>query len=193
MKRRLALFTMAAFVAGSATISDAGGCSPNIASASNKSASGTSGNVSVAAAASLASPIGTTQTSGAGPSGSQSQTNTAGPADNDGNATGASSANAGDQTTGITQSGQCADTGVNVGGQNLGTVSLGNGNKSVINNGDVLGVVIQNLGGKSKTGTSPSITTTINAVNNVGNANGQAAVGKGSKPSQNSTQTFISQ
>jgi hypothetical protein len=77
-------------------------------------------------------------------------------------------------------------------GQNLGTVGLGNGNKSVINNGDVLGVVIQNLGGKSKTGTSPTITTTINAVSNVGNANGQAAVGKGSKPNQNSTQTFIS-
>ena len=38
-----------------------------------------------------------------------------------------------------------------------------------------------------------SVTTTINATNNVGNANGQAAVGKGSKPNQNSTQTFISQ
>jgi len=63
----------------------------------------------------------------------------------------------------------------------------------VINNGDVLGVLIQNLGSKAKDGASKDITTTINAVNNVGNANGQAAVGKGSKPNQNSTQTFISQ
>jgi hypothetical protein len=61
----------------------------------------------------------------------------------------------------------------------------------VINNGDVLGVLIQNLG--SKAGSGKDITTTINAVGNVGNANGQAAVGKGSKPNQNSTQTFISQ
>jgi hypothetical protein len=75
-------------------------------------------------------------------------------------------------------------------------VNLGNGNKSVINNGDVLGVLIQNLGSKAKdgaSGASKDITTTINAVSNVGNANGQAAVGKGSKPNQNSTQTFISQ
>jgi hypothetical protein len=69
----------------------------------------------------------------------------------------------------------------------------------VINNGDVLGVLIQNLGSKAKdgaTGTSKDITTTINAVQNVGNANGQAVVGggkKGSTPNQNSTQTFISQ
>jgi hypothetical protein len=72
---------------------------------------------------------------------------------------------------------------------------VGNGNKSVINNGDVLGVLIQNLGSKAKDGIGGKgdVTTTINAVNNVGNANGQAAVGKGSKPNQNSTQTFISQ
>jgi hypothetical protein len=68
---------------------------------------------------------------------------------------------------------------------------LGNGNKSVINNGDISGVLIQNLG-KAKDGTK-DVTTTINAVNNTGNINGQAAVGKGSKPNQNSTQTFISQ
>jgi len=75
--------------------------------------------------------------------------------------------------------------------------NIGNGNKSIVNNGDVLGVLLQNLGGKAKDGAAPGsgkeITTTINAVNNVGNANGQAAVGKGSKPNQNSTQTFISQ
>jgi hypothetical protein len=57
----------------------------------------------------------------------------------------------------------------------------------------VLGVLIQNLGNKTGTGAGKDITTTINAVQNVGNANGQAAVGKGSKPNQNSTQTFISQ
>jgi hypothetical protein len=62
----------------------------------------------------------------------------------------------------------------------------------VINNGDVLGVLIQNLGSKAG-GSGKSVTTTINAQGNVGNANGQAAVGKGSKPNQNSTQTFISQ
>jgi hypothetical protein len=73
--------------------------------------------------------------------------------------------------------------------------NIGNNNKSNINNGDVLGVIIQKIGGKtgSSEGKSKEITTTINAVNNVGNANGQAAVGKGSKPNQNSTQTFISQ
>jgi len=54
-------------------------------------------------------------------------------------------------------------------------------------------VLIQNLGNKTGTGAGKDITTTINAVQNVGNANGQAAVGKGSKPNQNSTQTFISQ
>jgi len=74
--------------------------------------------------------------------------------------------------------------------------NIGNGNKTNNNSGNVLGVLIQNLGSKAKDGASgPSkdITTTINAVSNVGNANGQAAVGKGSKPNQNSTQTFISQ
>jgi len=55
-------------------------------------------------------------------------------------------------------------------------------------------VLIQNLGSKAKdAASSKDITTTINAVNNTGNINGQAAVGKGSKPNQNSTQTFISQ
>jgi hypothetical protein len=90
---------------------------------------------------------------------------------------------------------------VNVGGQNLGVVNLGDGNKSVLNNGNVLGVLIQNLGSKAaKDGVErykgSDITTTINAQGNVGNANGQAAVGagkKGSTPNQNSTQTFISQ
>jgi hypothetical protein len=62
----------------------------------------------------------------------------------------------------------------------------------VVNNGDVLGVLIQNLGSKAS-GAGKNVTTTINATGNVGNANGQAAVGKGSKPNQNSTQTFISQ
>ncbi|HTY76712.1 MAG TPA: hypothetical protein VMI34_02745 [Candidatus Bathyarchaeia archaeon] len=77
--------------------------------------------------------------------------------------------------------------------------NIGNGNKSIVNNGDVLGVLIQKLGSGSKSSDAASgkskgdVTTTINAVNNVGNANGQAAVGKGSKPNQNSTQTFISQ
>ncbi|HEY4909925.1 MAG TPA: hypothetical protein VIJ73_10515 [Methylomirabilota bacterium] len=193
MKSCMALLTVAVLVAGMARVSDAGGCSPNVAGSSNKSVSGTSGTITVAAAASLATPVDTTQTGGAGGGGSQAQTNTAGTAENDGNATGTSSVNPGDQATGITQSGQCADTGINIGGQNLGTVNLGNGNKTVINNGDVLGVVIQNLGGKARAGTSPSITTTINAVNNVGNANGQAGVGRGSRPNQNSTQTFLSQ
>ncbi len=53
-------------------------------------------------------------------------------------------------------------------------------------------MLIQNLGSKAS-GTGKDVTTTINATQNVGNANGQAAVGKGSKPNQNSTQTFISQ
>jgi hypothetical protein len=66
----------------------------------------------------------------------------------------------------------------------------------VNNSGEVLGVLIQNLGGKggSKGG---GATTTINAVGNTGNINGQANVGAGKKggssPSQNSTQTFIAQ
>ena len=133
-------------------------------------------------------------------------TTTAAPAENHGNATGTSSANSGDQTNGLTQSGQCASNGVNVGGNNTGVVNNGNGNKVLNNSGDVLGVLIQNLGGKGgskdglltrdgKGGSSP--TTTINAVNNFGNSNGQANVGAGKKggssPSQNSTQTFISQ
>jgi hypothetical protein len=73
----------------------------------------------------------------------------------------------------------------------------------VLNNGNVLGVLIQNLGSsKAKDGVEKyvgkggDVTTTINATGNVGNANGQAAVGagkKGSTPNQNSTQTFISQ
>ena len=71
--------------------------------------------------------------------------------------------------------------------------NIGNNNKSNVNNGDVLGVLIQKIGGKTDTGASKDITTTINATNNVGNAAGQAAVGKGSKPNQNNNQTFISQ
>jgi len=66
----------------------------------------------------------------------------------------------------------------------------------VNNSGEVLGVLIQNLGGKGA-GKGGGATTTINAVNNLGNANGQANVGGGKKagssPNQNSTQTFISQ
>jgi hypothetical protein len=132
-------------------------------------------------------------------------TTTAAPAENHGNATGTSSANSGDQINGLTQSGQCASNGVNVGGNNTGVVNNGNGNKVLNNSGEVLGVLIQNLGGKDggkdgkvgrgSGGSSP--TTTINAVNNFGNSNGQANVGGGKKggssPSQNSTQTFISQ
>ena len=151
--------------------------------------------------------MGNGATSGAGGAGgSQAVTTTAAPAENHGNATGTSSANSGDQTNGLTQSGQCASNGVNVGGNNTGVVNNGNGNKVLNNSGDVLGVLIQNLGGKGgskdglltrdgKGGSSP--TTTINAVNNFGNSNGQANVGAGKKggssPSQNSTQTFISQ
>jgi len=135
-------------------------------------------------------------------------TTTAAPAENHGNATGTSSANSGDQTNGLTQSGQCASNGVNVGGNNTGVVNNGNGNKVLNNSGEVLGVLIQNLGGKGgskdglltrdgKGGGGSSPTTTINAVNNLGNSNGQANVGAGKKdgssPSQNSTQTFISQ
>ena len=60
---------------------------------------------------------------------------------------------------------------------------------------EVLGVLIQNLGGKS--GGKGAATTTINAVGNTGNSNGQANVGAGKKagssPNQNSTQTFIAQ
>jgi hypothetical protein len=72
--------------------------------------------------------------------------------------------------------------------------NIGNNNKSNVNNGDVLGVLIQKIGGsKPDGGSSKDITTTINATQNVGNAAGQAAVGKGSKPNQNNNQTFISQ
>jgi len=125
-------------------------------------------------------------------------TNTAAPAENHGNATGTTSATSGDQINGITNSGQCASNGVNVGGQNTGVVNNGNGNKVLNNSGDVLGVLIQNQGGSKGAGkgAGAGTTTTINAVQNVGNANGQANVGKGSgksNPNQNSTQTFISQ
>ena len=153
--------------------------------------------------------MGNGATSGAGGAGgSQAVTTTAAPAENHGNATGTSSANSGDQTNGLTQSGQCASNGVNVGGNNTGVVNNGNGNKVLNNSGEVLGVLIQNLGGKGgskdglltrdgKGGGGSSPTTTINAVNNLGNSNGQANVGAGKKggssPSQNSTQTFISQ
>jgi len=71
--------------------------------------------------------------------------------------------------------------------------NIGNNNKSLVNNGDVLGVLIQKLGGsKPAGGSSKDITTTINNQGNVGNAAGQATVGKG-KPNQNNNQTFISQ
>ncbi len=153
--------------------------------------------------------MGNGATSGAGGAGgSQAVTTTAAPAENHGNATGTSSANSGDQINSLTQSGQCASNGVNVGGNNTGVVNNGNGNKVLNNSGEVLGVLIQNLGGKGgskdglltrdgKGGGGSSPTTTINAVNNFGNSNGQANVGAGKKggssPSQNSTQTFISQ
>jgi len=96
-----------------------------------------------------------------------------------------------------------------VGGQNTGVVNVGNGNKVLNNSGEVLGVLIQKQvsgsgsgGEKGKVGRggggAGDVTTTINAVNNLGNANGQANVGAagkkgGSTPNQNSTQTFISQ
>ncbi len=132
-----------------------------------------------------------------GTSGSNSLSNTAAPAENHGNATGTSSANSGDQINGITQSGQCADGGVNINGPNSGVVSLGDNNKTNNNSGIVNGVLIQNLGGAKGAGKGAGAgpTTTLNAVNNLGNTNGQAVVGgkKGSAPNQNSTQTFISQ
>jgi len=93
-----------------------------------------------------------------------------------------------------------------VGGQNTGVVNLGNGNKVLNNSGEVLGVLIQKQvsgagggekGKAGKGGGAGDVNTTINAVQNVGNSNGQANVGaagkKGSTPNQNSTQTFISQ
>ena len=200
VKGSVALCTLAAVMAGTLAFAHAqtrvqgGGCSPSIADSSNKAVSGTSGAVTVAAAASLAVPVGTVQTGGDGGGGSQTQSNTAGSASNDGTPTGTSTANTGDQGAGITQSGQCADSGANVGGQNLGIVNVGSSNRGVLNNGDVLGVVVQNLGGNSRLSQGrSSVTTTINATNNVGNANGQAAVGKGSRPNQNSSQTFLSQ
>ena len=141
--------------------------------------------------------MGNGATSGAGGAGGpQAVTTSAGAANNQGSATGNSSANSGEQINGITQSGQCASNGVNVNGFNSGVVNNGSGNKVVNNSGEVLGVLIQNLGGKGGSkGGGP--VTTINAVQNFGNSNGQAVVGgggkKGSTPNQNSTQTFISQ
>ena len=140
--------------------------------------------------------MGNGATSGAGGAGgSQAVTTTAAPAENHGNATGTSSANSGDQINGLTQSGQCDSNGVNVGGNNTGVVNNGNSNKVLNNSGQVLGVLIQNLGGKGAG--KGGATTTINAVGNTGNSNGQANVGAGKKggssPNQNSTQTFIAQ
>src|SRR5262249_41352586 len=179
---------------GGAATTGAGGAGGSGGSGTSTTGSGGAGNAnsSINSGAAAAAP------GGAG--GSQTQSTTAASATNDAPATGNSTANSGAQSTGITQSGQCAANGINIGGQKLGVANLGNGNKSIVNNGDVLGVLLQNLGDKTKDGVakegsgygSKSITTTINAVNNVGNANGQAAVGKGSKPNQNSTQTFNS-
>ena len=150
--------------------------------------------------------MGNGATSGAGGAGGpQAVTTSAGAANNQGSATGNSSANSGEQINGITQSGQCASNGVNVNGFNSGVVNNGRGNKVVNNSGEVLGVLIQNLGGRGgskdglltrdgRGGGSSSPVTTINAVGNTGNSNGQAVVGggkKGSTPNQNSTQTFI--
>jgi hypothetical protein len=123
---------------------------------------------------------------------------------NTGSAQGNSSANSGPQSNTLTTGGQCASNGVNIGDLNTGVVNNGNGNKVNNNSGEVLGVLIQNLGGKGGgkgaegrgKGGGGGNTTTINAVQNLGNTNGQAAVGgakKGSTPNQNSTQTFISQ
>ena len=52
MKRWMALFTIAMWVAALATpamVDAAGGCSPSIANSSNKTVSGTSGTITVAA------------------------------------------------------------------------------------------------------------------------------------------------
>jgi len=133
-------------------------------------------------------------TGGAG--GSQAVTTTAAPAENHGNATGTSSANSGDQINTISNAGQCASNGVNVGGLNTGVVNNGNGNKTNNNSGEVLGVLIQNLGGSKGAGKGAGSgpTTTINAQNNLGNTQGQAVVGgkNGStvSPNQNSSQNF---
>ena len=170
-----------------------GGCSPNINAATK---TGTSGNITIAAAASLAASTDTTQTGGNGGGGSPTVAATAGPADNRGDATSTSLANSGDQINGITQNGQCASNGVNVGGNNTGVVNNGNGNRVINNSGEVFGVLIQNLGAKGG-GRGGGATTIINAVGNTGNVSGQANVGGGKKggssPNQNSNQTFISQ
>jgi hypothetical protein len=172
-----------------------GACSPNINGAT-KTVSGTSGDITITAAASLAASTDTTQTGGNGGGGSQAVAATAGPAENHGAATGTSLANSGDQINGITQNGQCASNGVNVGGNNTGVVNNGNGNRVVNNSGEVFGVLIQNLGAKGG-GKGAGATTIINAVGNTGNVSGQANVGGGKKggssPNQNSNQTFISQ
>jgi len=128
---------------GGAATTGAGGAGGNGGSGSSTTGNGGAGNAnsSINSGAAAAAP------GGAG--GSQSQTNTAANAINTGNANGSSTANSGNQATGITQSGQCADAGINIGGQNLGVANVGNGNKSVLNNGNVLGVLIQNLGSKA--------------------------------------------
>src|SRR2546430_17254796 len=77
MKRWMALFTIAMWVAALATpamVDAAGGCSPNIKDSSNKTVSGTSGAITVAAAASLATQVGTTRTGGQGGEGAASTT-----------------------------------------------------------------------------------------------------------------------
>jgi hypothetical protein len=172
-----------------------GGCSPNITGAA-KTVSGTSGSLTIAAAASLAASIDTTQTGGNGGGGSPAVAATAGPAENQGDATSTSLANSGDQINGITQNGQCASNGVNVGGNNTGVINNGNGNRVVNNSGEVFGVLIQNFGAKGG-GKSGGATTIINAVGNTGNVSGQVNVGGGKKGgsslNQNSNQAFISQ
>src|ERR1041384_7997710 len=94
MKRWMALFTIALWVAGVATppmVDAAGGCSPSISNSSNKTVSGTSGNITVAAAASLATPVGTVQTGGKGGNAAASTIGNTGAAQggNGGSATGA--------------------------------------------------------------------------------------------------------
>src|SRR4029077_1495041 len=94
MKRWMALFTVALWVAAVATppMGDAaGGCSPNIKDSSNKTVSGTSGAITVPAPASLATPVGTTQTAGKGGNAAASTIGNTGAATggNGGSATGA--------------------------------------------------------------------------------------------------------
>jgi len=78
------------------------------------------------------------------------------------------------------------------------SVNVGNGNKTNNNSGVVNGVLIQNLGGSKGAGKGAGAgpTVNINAVNNLGNANGQVVGGKnsggGSSPNQNSSQNFNS-